>query len=95
MTIFNSASDELHATQKAAEELLSAIASSGSHPSDHDLLRLEKFASSCSRLAFPNDLTSSLSPCVYNLITWCDHLDDPLWKANFLKALLTSPLQSP
>jgi hypothetical protein len=95
MTIFNSISDELHATQQAAEELLFDIASSELPPSDHDLLRLEKLASSCARLAFPNGLTSSLSPSAYNLITWCDHLNDPVWKADFLKALQNSPLQSP
>lgn len=94
-TYFETPAQELAATQEVTEELLQSVASAGRAPDAHILDRLEKLAAACARLAYPNGLASSLSADVRSLITWCDHLDDPEWKANLVLALKSYPLRSP
>ena len=95
MAEFESPTQELTATQLAAEQLLREIAAAGVPPDERLLSRLEKLATSCARLAYGNGLASSLSHSVTSLITWCDHLDDAQWKAQFAEALKSHPLRSP
>ena len=90
---FESVAHELAETQLAIDELLQKVAATGVRPTDRDLLRLEKLAIACARLAYPNALP--LSDNANALITWHDHLDDDEWKAGFLNALKSYPLCSP
>ena len=91
---FDSITQELAATQQATEELLREVAAAGG-PDEHALVRLDKLATACARLACGNGLASLLSDSVNSLITWCDHLDDVEWKAKFALALKGYPLRSP
>jgi hypothetical protein len=91
MTVFESVKAELDATQQAADQLLQTVASDGLNA--NSMVRLEKLATACARLAFPNGL--SLTTNVHNLIAWCDHLDEESWKAGFADALRVYPLISP
>jgi len=93
MAVFESAAHELAETQLATDELLQLVAAVGVRPTERDLLRLEKLATACARLAYPNALP--LSDNAHALITWHDHLDDVQWKACFLEALKSYPLRSP
>jgi hypothetical protein len=95
MVIFQSPAHELAETQLATEELLHEVAAAAAPPSEHTLSRLDKLASACARLAYTNSLAAPLSDDVHNLIVWCDHLDDPQWKAQFVAALKSYPLRSP
>lgn len=91
MAVFESIEEELNATQRATEELLQQVASDGVDA--HSLVRLEKLATVCARLAYSNGLR--LQTNVHNLIAWCDHLDNEPWKTDFVDALRTYPLVSP
>ena len=95
MNVFADWREELMATQDAAEELLQQIADGTTVADTHALNRLDRLSSSCAKLAYGNDSADSLSDSVHNLVAWCDHLDDPMVKAEFLVALLTFPLTSP
>ena len=95
MTYFATPKDELLETQNAAEQLLAELAVSGIEVTDHSVARLDRLASTCAKLAYGNKLNSLLSSNVHNLIAWCDHIDQPSWRENFLKALKASPLVSP
>ncbi len=95
MTYFATVQDELLESQRAAEELLAELALSGIEATDHSVARLDRLASSCAKLAYGNNLASLLTPSVHNLIAWCDHLDQPSWRSNFLQALKANPLVSP
>jgi hypothetical protein len=92
---FETPAQELAATQEAIEELLQSVAAAGGIPGAHTISRLDGLAATCARLAYPNGLTASLSDNVHFLIAWCDHLDDPEWRANFMLALMSYPLRSP
>jgi hypothetical protein len=92
---FETPAQELVATQEATEELLQSVAATGGTPDAHTISRLDRLAATCARLAYPNGLTASLSDNVHFLIAWCDHLDDPKWRANFMLALKSYPLRSP
>jgi hypothetical protein len=93
VVMFESVAHELAETQLALDELLQKLAAGGGPPTDHELLRLEKLASACAKLAYPNALT--LADNADALITWCDHLDEFEWKVNFLEALKSYPLRAP
>jgi len=95
MTYFATPKDELLETQNAAEKLLAELALSGVEATDHSVARLDRLASACARLAYGNKLNSLLTSNVHNLIAWCDHIDQPSWRVNFLQALKASPLVSP
>jgi len=92
---FESIAQELAVTQQATEGLLRAVAAAGVLADDHTLVRLDKLATACARLAYGNGLTAALSDNVSSLIAWCDHLDDAEWKAKFASALKSYPLRSP
>jgi hypothetical protein len=92
---FETPAQELAATQEATEELLQSVAAIGSAPDAHTIDRLERLAGACALLAYSNGLAASLSDNVHFLISWCDHLDDPQWTANFMLALKSYPLRSP
>jgi hypothetical protein len=94
MVYFATPADELHATQLAAEELLGDLFAHNVEVTPHCLSRLEKLATACAKLAYTNNLASSLTPSVHNLIAWCDHLHEPPIKAAFVEALKSSPLPS-
>jgi len=93
VTVFSSPAEELTATQVATDELLKEIAASEAPVSETVLIRLENLANACARLAYPNDLP--LSVVAHNLITWCDHLNEPVWKSEFISALNVYPLGAP
>jgi hypothetical protein len=95
MTYFATPQDELLETQRATEQLLAELALSELEATDHSVARLDRLASSCAKLAYGNNLNSMLTSNVHNLITWCDHLDQPSWRSNFLQALKANPLVSP
>ena len=90
-----SLSQELAATQQAAEDLLRSIAAGDVTLDTHSISRLDKLAVACARLAYANGLITQLSDNVESLIRWCDHLDDPGLTADFVRALKTFPLRSP
>lgn len=92
MTYFATAADELAATQAATEELLDEIASSIAPVSEHTVQRLERLAACCARLAYGNKLGELLSPSVEHLIAWCDHTNEPRYRAAFVRALRVRPL---
>jgi hypothetical protein len=92
-TYFETPAQELAATQAATVELLQSVAASGETPDTHTIYRLNRLAATCARLAFSNELP--LGESVRALITWCDHLDDSEWTANFMLALKRYPLQAP
>ena len=92
---FESLTQELAATQRAAEDLLQEIAGADGPPNDHLLVRLDKLAAACAKLAYGNGLASELSDNVSSLIAWCDHLNDTEWKAKFALALKSYPLHHP
>jgi hypothetical protein len=93
MTPFDSPAHELAITEQATEKLLHEIATGAVSMNEHTLFRLEKLAAACARLAFKNDLI--LGAASHSLVTWCDHLDDQQWKANFFNALKVYPLKKP
>jgi hypothetical protein len=95
MTVFADWKEELKATQAAAEELMRQIASGPEAPDQQALQRLERLATTCARLAFGAGEPSILSQPVYNLVNWCDHLDDPHWRSEFIVALRSYPLGAP
>ena len=92
---FESPTQELVATQQAAEELLLEVAVAGRLADEHMLSRLDKLATACAKLAYGNGLAAALSYNVRSLITWCDHLDETEWKAEFALALKSYPLRAP
>jgi len=87
--------DQLAVAIQAAEALLKQIAASGKFADRQLISQLEELAMTCARLAFTLDLTSTLTDSVYNLITWCDHLDDKEWTEKFVYALRAYPLAHP
>ena len=87
--------EELAATQVAAEDLLRKIAAGAATPDEHTLSQLEKLATACARLAYGANSPGSLTDAVQNLVTWCDHLNEPAWRASFITALQNYPLGSP
>ena len=91
MAIFSSIEAELEVTQQAAEDLLQSVAIAWADA--YSVMRLEKLASACARLAYSNGL--DLRSNVHNLVAWCDHLDDKTWMATFEQALRAYPLASP
>ena len=94
MAAFQSVREEFLATQQAAEMLLNEL-SSGKEVTESVLDRLDKLSIACANLCYSNDLLSDISDNIENLIKWCDHLDDPKLKEEFIGALKESPLRSP
>ena len=95
MVLFSDWKEELSATQAAAEDLLQQVAATATPPNEHTLMRLDKLASACARLAYGSNAPSSLTEPVHNLIAWCDHLNEPGWRTKFIAALKSYPLSSP
>jgi hypothetical protein len=95
MVIFANWKEELAATQSAADELMQQIAAGTVASDEHTLTRLEKLATACARLAYGANSPASLTEPVHNLVTWCDHLNEPTWRASFITALQSYPLGSP
>ena len=83
------------ALQAAAEELLAEIARGAVRLDEHVISRLDKLASDGARLAYGQGCLELESQEMHNLVAWCDHLDEPAWKAEFIAALRSSPLRSP
>ena len=81
--------------QRAAEELLHAIAAGEVTPDEHVISRLEKLASAGAKLAYGRGCIELSSNEMHNLVAWCDHLDDSQWRESFVRSLRVSPLQSP
>lgn len=90
-----SLAQELAVTQEAADGLLRSVAAAGGTPDAYTMMRLDKLATACARLAYPNGLETSLSDSVRSLIAWCDHLDSSEWTAKFMSALKDYPLRPP
>ena len=95
MTFFASSHEELTATQSAAEELLQEIAAGTTPLDEHSLMRLDKLATACAKLAYGSNSPGILSETVQNLIAWCDHLNEQEWRESFILALRNAPLGSP
>jgi hypothetical protein len=86
---------EFIAIQNAAEELLLQIARAEVEANTYTLSRLDKLTVAGAKLAYSQGCLELLSDQMHNLIAWCDHLDEPEWKSEFINALATTPLQSP
>ena len=95
MVSFASWQEELLVTQNSAEQLLHEIAAGVTAADDNSLQRLDRLSTSCAKLAYGNNSAGSLSESIHNLVAWCDHLDDPVTRADFIVALRTIPLRSP
>jgi hypothetical protein len=95
MRPFTDWQEELAFTQAATEELLQEIAMSGAEVDDRTIGRLDRLSTTCARLAFGHNDVEALSPQVYNLLMWCDHLDDTAWRDAFKAALRRQPLVNP
>jgi len=95
MTFFANWKEELTATQLAADELLKQVASGSILIDEQALMRLDKLATTCAKLAYGANSPSSLTETVQNLVTWCDHLNELEWRERFITALRCYPLGSP
>ena len=77
-----------------SSKLLDVISSIGKCTSE-DIINLERLASLAAKLAYGNNRPEYISIQMYNLIAWCDHLNDGKWQSQFVKAVLKRPLISP
>ncbi len=95
MTFFATWKEELATTQLAADELLKQVAAGTTPLDEHALMRLDKLAATCAKLAYGANSPGSLIETVQNLVAWCDHLNEPAWRDSFITALHSYPLGSP
>jgi hypothetical protein len=88
-------SAEVQRLDLQAADILRTLTTNPAEPNPETIDDLDRIASAAARLVYGNDRPGLLSERLANLISWCDHLDDPTWTAEFRKALRTEPLRAP
>tara|TARA_R110002167_G_scaffold347886_1_gene558921 strand:- start:10938 stop:11303 length:366 start_codon:yes stop_codon:yes gene_type:complete len=78
-----------------AKSLLDELASCNKLPTEEQIIDLDWFASKISKLSYGNNRPEFISSEMYNLISWCDHNNEPEIKSKFITALRNRPLKVP
>jgi hypothetical protein len=78
--------------QLKVNKLLNKIAKVKCGVSEQEIRDLDYYAVAISKLAYGNNMPELIGSEAYNLIAWCDHIDEPDVLKSFELALRNRPL---